>query len=269
MTIRQQNNLIFFLGGHDLEMVTIRDLLLEVAPDRFHDKGLPWGARASEYKEEIEACLARGELPVLVELENDFGLDLDRVLLIDHHGHRADSDLPTSLHQVFDLLRLPSGKWTWWHELVAANDRGYIPALLEIRATEDEIVKVRAADRAAQGISAAEEAAAEMAVTQARTFAAGLLTLVQIPHTRTAAVTDRLEPALGGPGYRNLLVISPEEVSFFGSGELVYALHKTFPGGWYGGALPTRGFWGHGEPMPDVLPFLLGYLRTQYAVPDQ
>ncbi|MGH8007323.1 MAG: hypothetical protein ACREQ3_09965 [Candidatus Binatia bacterium] len=32
------NALVFFLGGHDLEMITIRDLLLEVAPDRFYDK---------------------------------------------------------------------------------------------------------------------------------------------------------------------------------------------------------------------------------------
>lgn len=39
---------VFFLGGRDLEMLTIRDLMAEHAPGRFHDKGLPWGAKASD-----------------------------------------------------------------------------------------------------------------------------------------------------------------------------------------------------------------------------
>ena len=30
--------IVFFLGGHDLEMVTIRDLLAQEAPDRFYDR---------------------------------------------------------------------------------------------------------------------------------------------------------------------------------------------------------------------------------------
>ena len=52
---------------------------------------------------------------------------------------------------------------------------------------------------------------------------------------------------LGGPGFENLLVISPTEVNFFGRGSLVGRLGEEFPGGWSGGALPERGFWGHGD----------------------
>lgn len=256
-------NRIFFLGGHDLEMLTIRELLAREVPGRFHDKGLRWGAKASKYRGEIESGLARGHVPVLVELTDDLGLDPHRVIVVDHHGPQARADRPTSLHQVFDLLGLSREKWTRWFELVAANDRGYVPALREAGATQEEIKQIRSADRAAQGITAQDELQGESAVTHAQRLAGGLLTVVRLPHTRTATVADRLEPALGGPGYQSLLVVCPGEVNFFGSGNLVQALHETFPGGWYGGALPDRGFWGHGEPVPDVLPVLLERIREQ------
>lgn len=258
-------SLVFFLGGYDLEMLTIRELLEKAAPGRFHDKRLAWGARATEYKEEIGACLHRGETPVLVELKDDLDLPPGCVIVVDHHGARAGSDRPSSLHQVFDLLRLPLERWTHWFDLVAANDRGYIPALLEMGVTLEEIARIRAADRAAQGVTPDEEVEGGRALSQVETVMNGMLTLVRLSHTRTVAVTDRLEPTLGGPGYRNLLVISPRQVNFFGAGNLVVFLDRAFPRGWCGGALPERGFWGHGEPVPDVLPALLRELDPASA----
>lgn len=255
--MQQHDTLIFFLGGHDLEMVTIRDLLLEVAPDRSYDKELVWGAKTSAYQKEIAETLAQGLMSVLIELTDDLGLKPEQYLLVDHHGDRAGEKKPTSLHQVFDLLRLPPERWTRWFELVAANDRGYIPAMVEMGATREEISKVRAADRAAQGITLEEEAEGERAAAHPETIADGLLTVVHLPHSRTATVTDRLQPELGGAGYQNLLVYCPDQVNFFGSGKLVLALNEKFPGGWYGGALPARGFWGHNVPVPDALPVLL------------
>lgn len=46
------NRLSFFLGGRDLEMVTIRDLLLASGVDSadVHDAELRWGAKASAYR---------------------------------------------------------------------------------------------------------------------------------------------------------------------------------------------------------------------------
>jgi hypothetical protein len=257
----QNGHLVFFLGGYDLEMITIRDLLHQVAPERVHDKRLTWGAKASDYSGEIRQALARSMTPVLVELVDDLGLDATTILVADHHGERAGEGQPTSLHQIFALLGLPPEGWTRWFELVATNDRGYIPALVEMGATPEEIVQIRTADRAAQGITPEEETAGEHAVAQAQTVANGRLTIVHLPHARTATVADRLQLELGGPGYKNLLVYCPEEVNFFGSGKLVRALDKQFPGGWYGGALPARGFWGHDAPVPDVLPVLLEWLR--------
>jgi CRISPR-associated protein Cas1 len=269
--------LVFFLGGYDLEMVTIRDLLAQEGRP-YHDRGLAWGAQASDYRTEIEATLAHGQVPVLVELANDLHLDLARVIFVDHHGEYAGEGRPTSLHQVWTLLALPSERWTRWFELVATNDWGYIPALVAMGASQEEIVAVRAADRAAQGITAAEEAAGAAATASSKTMADGQLTIVQLPHTRTATVTDRLATELGGPGYENLLVCSPDQINFFGSGQLVQALDEAFPGGWSGGALPTRGFWGHGTPLPDLLPILLerlgqtgeiykGTLQSQESTP--
>lgn len=239
--------LAFFLGGHDLEMLAIRELLATEAPGRVYDKRLSWGARASAYEVEIDACLARGETPVLIELENDLGREA--VLIVDHHGERAGDDRQTSLEQIFALLRLPAERWTRWHQLVAANDRGYIPGLLAASATRDEIERVRAADRAAQGITPDEEIEAVRALAVAETRAAGRLVVVRAAHARLAAVEDRLHEALGGPGVSNLLLIAPGEVDFAGDGRVVRALDRRYPGGWYGGALPERGFWGHaGEP---------------------
>ena len=228
----------FFLGGQDLEMQTIRELLEEHVPGRLHDKRLAWGARASHYREEIKACLARERQAVLVELEYDLDLRDSRIVLVDHHGHRADG--PTSLHQVFALLGLPRESWTRWFDLVAANDAGYIPAMQALGATQDEIVAVRAADRRAQGISEVEEKAGEAALRNLEQCCDGDLTIVSLPHGRTAVVTDRLEPALGGPGYRNLLVISPSEVNFYGERCWIGQLDQAFPGGWSG-----QRYWGH------------------------
>jgi len=258
------DRLVFFLGGHDLEMVTIRDLLVAEAHARVHDKGLGWGAKASAYAAEIEEALARGCLPVLVELEDDLNLEgSTKAVVIDHHGARAGKDKPTSLHQVFDVLHLPQSRWTRWFDLVAANDRGYIPALMEIGASRDEVISIRAADRAAQGITAEQEAQGERAVATAQVLADGRLTLVSLPHDRTAAVADRLELALGGPGFENLFILGSDTVNVFGDGGLILALSREFPTGWFGGALPDRGFWGHSAPQPSALAFVLNHLRSR------
>lgn len=255
----------FFLGGRDLEMETIRGLLEAEAPGRVHDRDLSWGARASSYRDEILAALERGETPVLIELEPDLEVDLNRAIWIDHHGPNAGR--PTSLEQVFRLLELPTERWSRRLELVAANDHSGIDGLVEAGATGSEIRRVRAEDRAAQGITEAEEARAAESLGRLETAADGRLTIARLPHARTAALTDRLHTALGGPGYENLLVTSPNEVNFFGSGALAYALDRAFPGGWLGGDLPNRGFWGHSQAPPaevrDVLEGLLTHDRAE------
>ena len=230
------SNFCLFLGGHDLEMLAIAELArAEGYP--VHDKNLNWGARASAYRKEIDHALAAGQTPVPVELIDDIGLAPPRVVVVDLHGASAGAERPTSLRQVFDLLHVPAQRWDRQLALIAANDRGHVRELLAIGAAGEEIENVRAADRAAQGITPGDEETGAAAVRHARTLAGGLLTVVTLPHNRCAVAADRMEHALGGPGYENLLVICPAEVDFFGGGEYVLWLDDAFPGGWFGGAL--------------------------------
>ncbi|MBL8300689.1 MAG: hypothetical protein JNN30_20305 [Rhodanobacteraceae bacterium] len=235
----------YFLGGRDLEMRAIAELLAVHAPGRYADHGLAWGARASDYAQPLRTCLAAGQQPVLVELAWDLpDIPVDRVVLIDHHGAAAGISAPTSLEQVFARLQLPASAWTRRLALIAANDRGHVHAMQALGASLSEMQAIRAADRAAQGIEESHERAAELAVAARERLCSGVL-VVRLPHGRAATVTDRLDATLGGPGYENLLVISPQELNFYGNGQTIARLDATFPGGWYGGELPQRGYWGH------------------------
>ena len=191
---------------------------------------------------------------MLVELQPDLAIAAERVILVDHHGDRAGREQPTSLEQVFALLQLPASRWTRWFDLVAANDRRHVRGMLALNppATTGELRRVRAADRAAQGITAVQEQAGTLAVAAAHVLAKGQLTVIELPHDRVAAAADQLEPALGGAGYQNLLIYSPQQVNFFGSGLVIARLVAGFPGGWFGGSLPDRGFWGHADARPTI-----------------
>lgn len=247
--------LTFFLGGRDLEMGEIAALVrATLGVDAVVDKGLPWhGAVASAYADEIAAALAAGRQPVLVELGLDLDADvLTRCLVVDHHGDRAGEDQPTSLEQVFALLELPPEQWSRRLALVAANDRGWIPELRRMGATAAEIDLIRAGDRAAQGITMADEEAAEVALAEREMALGGSLIVVRLPHARTAVVMDRLAQEAGDGVAPDTLILSPNEVNFSGCGARVRALDAAFPGGWRGGALPHFGFWGKAMPLPPV-----------------
>jgi len=253
--INDVNKLVFFLGGHDLEMITIKGLLDEKGIT-YYDKELSWGAKASDYKEEINKTIASGLIPVLVELTNDLDITQESYILIDHHGEKSGANTTSTLRQVFDLLQIPLKQWTRYFELVDANDKGHIQAMINIGASREEVIEVRQADRHAQGITDEQERQGHLAIAQIETLLNGNLTIIRLPHSKTAVVTDLLHPALGGNGYENLLIISPDEVNFYGKGDVVTALDQTFPGGWYGGSLPEYGFWGHGDPVPNVMEFI-------------
>lgn len=277
----------FFLGGHDLEMATIAALLREEGVG-FEDGRLAWGARASDYASGIAAALDKGETPVLVELAPDLAPDLAaRCVWLDHHGERAGADKPSSLRQAFDLLELPEVAWCRRFALVAANDIGHIGGLLAAGATSKEIADIRAADRRAQGVTPEEEDEARQALAQAEQKPGYLL--VRLPHERSSILSDFAHPALaevvgatagrslaetaphpGHPlggrgsleGSADMLVLGPDTLSWYGRGEAVRALAENF-GGWWGGALPERGYWGQNRaeaPLESVEALLVGLL---------
>jgi hypothetical protein len=250
---------MFFLGGNDLEMAEIRSLLRRAGAPNVIDKGLSWGAKASSYDTEIRLCIKSATRPVLIELENDIGLDASQADFVDHHGASAGASTPTSLEQVFRLLERPAHEWSRWMELVAANDRGGIEGLAEAGASTEEIAAIRKAEHAVLGITVAEEAEAERAVAAAE-HPCKQLTVIRLAHARTAPVFDRIEPALGGSGYENIVILSPDETNFSGEWRIVEALDHEFPGGWTGGRKPIRGYWGLAGVEPRVVEWLVSQL---------
>lgn len=245
---------VYFLGGMDLEMQEIRELLVSTN-EQFYDKGLAWGASVDDYSLEILAAISAGNTPVLIELS---GKAPKEAIVVDHHGDRAGEN--ASIRQVHDLLREAGHniEWTRHHQLVATNDVGHIQAMQAMGATREEIAEIRAADRAAQGITSGQEAEGERAVSQAVIFALpDAVTAVVLHHGKTATVMDRL--ALLETPPQNVVIFSPGETNFYGDGDRIERLDAAFPGGWKGGQLPVRGFWGISQEI-SLLGFSNAYM---------
>ena len=248
----------FFLGGKDLEMNEVR-LALVAASIAFSDKALGWGAHASAYSAEIANVAARGETPVLVELDNashaatQWDAAKEPVAMpagtieVDHHGARAGE--PASVLQVLTLIGATP---TRWHKLVAADDGNGGPVgLVAFGATPEEFAAVRAAGRAVQGITPEQEAEADRAVAGAEKF--GKLVVVRCTHSKCGPITDRLFPNWQD-GKENVLVIASDgEMDYFGDAHVRNALEQKF-GGWKGGDPAGNGFWGaNGIDQSEVL----------------
>lgn len=263
------NNLHFFLGGSDLEMKTIKDLL-DKQGVAYSDAGLSWGASTSKYGDEIAKVAAEGKTPVIVELAVDSKLP-EGTINVDHHNENASR--PASILQVCELLGVePTRKM----QLVAANDSGYIPAMINMGAAKSEIAQIRYQDRATQGITPEQEQQAEEAIKHSKEMFG--VTIVMLEHSKTATVTDRLFDA-SKP--QNLLIISADgETNYFGPEDICRALQgnkigeRPAPwdpnqteilydnfGGWTGGAgLGQKGgtaFWGGYADQKEIAKFVL------------
>lgn len=262
MTTSKNSNLVIFLGGYDAEMLAIADACRE-AGVTIADKHLGWGASASAYKEEIAQAISEGKQPVLVELTLDIELPASAIV-VDHHNENAGK--PASILQVLDLLGVEP---TRRQLLIAANDSGYIPAMLALGATPEEVAAVRLADRSAQGISSEQEREAERAIAAAEVVNG--VTIVKMAHSKTATVCDRL---FNPDKEQRLLILSGDgESNFFGNGELCkllqgedtgaktaegYTIYSHF-GGWIGGNLPQSGFWGGYADQKEVEKFVVDF----------
>ena len=218
----------FFLGGNDLEMQEIKKILSENGVP-FEDKNLCWGASASSYAEEIQQAIDNGFTPVLVELKNDISEDLfAKCLVVDHHD--AYVGRPASVLQVLEMLNLQP---TRQQQLIAANDSGYIPAMLEMGASRSEVEEIRRMDWQAQGIS--EDLVAEaMKAYEEKEIKKGVF-VIELEHFCFAPVTDA---AFWDQPSQNILFRFREgRTLYFGKSELVGKVYDKFQGCgcWRGG----------------------------------
>lgn len=196
----------FLLGGNDGEMQEIRRVLSENRIP-YLDYDLGWGAKLSRYGLNTDSRGFGSTTFFAVELEDDVNMgERSNFHFIDHHGFNQDK--PSSLEQVCRILDIPM---TRHMELVAANDRGYIPAMLEIGATPEEIADIRLKDRAAQGITPAEEKA-QLEALKNGLSKVGDLAVVNTPCSRFAPITDALYPQ------KRILCVAPNEYCFYGEG---------------------------------------------------
>lgn len=205
--------------------------------------GASWSSLEPEIKKEIEEYKNKGYQIYGVELQ---GSAPEGTVNIDHHRYDGDdrSNEKSSLEQVSELIGY---KLSLFEEFVSANDKGFIPKMIELaktrnlskEETQKLIEKVRLQDRAAQGITPEQEEIAEKAIQEAEI--SDSLTVVHMAHSKTSTVCDRLWGQ-----YKNLLIVSSDgEVNFFGERRVIETLSNLVEGSWSGGDLDhDNGFWG-------------------------
>ena len=189
--------MLFLLGGRDLEMVTIKDIL-----DRhgvmYVDKKLSWGAKLSEYREYLDFDGVIYGIELIEDMEPP-----KNYIAIDHHNEKFHQK--SSLEQVAEILDL---QLTRWQELVSANDKGYIPQMQKLHATDDEIKKIRQEDRSAQGVTAQEEELAKQEIQNLQKL--GNIYLLKTTLQHFSPLVDRIDK-------RDLIVYNDETISVFSS----------------------------------------------------
>ncbi len=246
--MNKKSNFCFFLGGYDAEMCEIRKLL-EENEQKFYDHKLKWGAKLSSYKKEMQG-LESMTIPVFIELILDISYRSD-CIIIDHHNLKNGDTRKSSIEQVAELVNV---KLNRWQQMIAINDVQWIDGLVNFGASKEEIEKIRQYDRKCQGISAEEERQAEEAIEKLESY--GNLAIVKIPHIHASTVMDRLYGK-----FENILVVSPDEVNFSGSGDVVMMLSEIYENCWYGGALPERGFWGLKAKNKQIVDKIISFFK--------
>lgn len=242
-TKHTSGNYLFFLGGHDAEMAAIREILDE-NEIKYFDNSLNWGAKLSDYKEELKSVNI-DQIPVFVELTLD-KTPPENAVIIDHHNENSGSNVKTSLEQTACLLGI---QLTRWQLLISANDRGYINEMKAAGATSKEIDEIRKFDRACQGVTEMDECNAESSVKNNLVFLNSNVILVNSLTNKTSAIVDRIYSQ-----YKNIFIKTPDnQISFYGEGAIIENL-KIIYGDlssknpnikfWYGGGLPDNGYFG-------------------------
>ena len=259
---------VFLLGGHDLEMCTIKELLEARRGDGllYSDKNLSWSsASLINYEEELRKYGDRQEYQIYgVELREDVRIP-ENYTSIDHHG---DADCrPSSLEQVAEILGV---RMDHRMRLVAANDTRYIPGMLKEGATAQEVEDIRREDRRAQGIDKETESTVKKKILSKMdsiSDSVGDLTIVNVPKEYQSlkgvfsVISDWLYP------YVALVICTDTELCYYGK-DAAKVGKQIFPKGqdglYSGGG--EDGYWGVGikeeTEKNDVLKEVKGYWKV-------
>jgi hypothetical protein len=211
-----KTSFVFLLGGHDLEMLTIKQMLIENEfPDEksIADNNLQWGAKLSEYQNlfnDVQTFVGIELIPDIDPPPHYIG--------IDHHNENSQKS--SSLEQIAELLGI---ELTREQQLIAANDKGFIPAMEAFGATPEEIADIRSRDREAQGVTEEDERLGEKSIKENLTIENGI-TVVKSLTSKFSTITDRLYPC------DQVLIYTNNELTYYGKGvsQLIIAFDKLF-----------------------------------------
>jgi len=227
---------IFLLGGYDLEMITIRDLL-ESRGEIYYDKQLQWENAILPAYQDILKQHGNKEGVMLYGIELRAPAATERYVnytLIDHHNELYKK--PAALIQVSQVLGC---ELTHYQQLVAANDSDYIPGMTEMGATPNEIEQIRQLDRLAQGVTEKDEWLAEKSIGEKMSRIDDLI-VVESQTSHFSPICDRLYP------YEKLFIFAESEWMYYGKEfeKVVQLFHNELKSGklFYGGC--TNGFAG-------------------------
>lgn len=157
-----ENKRVFLLGGKDLEMREIKNLLSS-KNEIYENKNLSWGAKLSFYKDELEKYKNDESITIYgIELEKDIEISNDYIE-IDHHG--KNDDKPSSLEQIAEILNIDLTKE---QKLIAANDSRYICGMKNLCAIQDKIENIRKLDRKIQGVTQEDEELAKESINSSQ-----------------------------------------------------------------------------------------------------
>lgn len=223
---------LVLIGGYDLEMLAIKKILDKNNID-YVDKKLFWGAKLSDYKNEI--IKNKDKTIVGIELYKDLEIDFDYIE-IDHHNQNSNKD--SSIEQISELFGITLNRE---ERLIALNDKGYIPAMEKYGATREEIEKIRYMDREAQGVTKQDEELAVKSINENKKEYSNLL-IVKSFTSKFSTITDRLYPT------KNMLVYTDEEFTYYGEKAKEFGEHFQKIYGdkiYFGGS--SQGFFGAGQ----------------------
>jgi hypothetical protein len=231
-------NYVFLLGGHDLEMKEIKQLL-DQHKVAYLDEKLSWtDAKWSAYSKYFESPKYKNKTFVGIELfgKEDIPKGAED---IDHHNF--DSDKKPAIEQVAEQLGVELNRW---QKLVAANDKAYISGMEEICATKKEIEEIRKKDKREQGVTEKDEAKAKESVKKHKIEDRDII-IVKSLTNKFSPITDLMY------GKTNKLIIYNDKVLTY-YGAITKKLRETYnneikSGKIYYGGRKTAGYLGFAE----------------------
>jgi hypothetical protein len=206
-----KERIIFLLGGDDLEMSSIKELFLKEEYKEgkdFFDKKLKWGAKLSEYQEELEKFSNHTIYGIELEEDIDPPKNYHR---IDHHNNFSDKK--ASLIQILKILdKAPTREQL----LISHNDVGHIEAMRCFGATEDEIKDIRRRERVIQGVTAKEEA---QALEEIKNIKEDELYFLETSLDKFSPIVDNFDK-------RPLLLYSQKSLTYYGEIDFLKKQYK-------------------------------------------